>query len=97
MKLPDEGCIICGSTWGDYWREIAGQRMFFCCEICAVEFQNMLDEVRRRTGWEKIDEIKVEGDQRGRTCVAASGGKTFGFFIRFNSEGEILTFSEESP
>ncbi len=96
MKLLDEGCVICGSTWGDYWREIDGQRMFFCCEICAVEFQNMLDEVRRRTGWERMDEIKIEGDQRGRNCVAVSGGKTFGFFIRFNSEGEILTFSEES-
>lgn len=95
--MPDEGCAICGSTWGDYWSEVDGQKMFFCCEICAVEFQNMVSEVKSRTGWGSIDEIRIEGDQRGRDCVAVSGSRSYGFRIRFNSEGRILTFSEESP
>jgi hypothetical protein len=37
---------------GDYWEEIEGQRMFFCCDICAIEFRNMIDEIKKRTGWE---------------------------------------------
>ncbi len=97
MRVPNEGCVICGATWGNYWREIEGQRMFFCCEICAVEFQNMIDEVKRRTGWKSVEEIKIEGDQRGRNCAAISGSKRYPFFIRFNSEGQIQAFSEVSP
>ncbi len=97
MRVPNEGCVICGATWGNYWREIEGQRMFFCCEICAAEFQNMIAEVKRRTGWEGLDEINIEGDQRGRNCIAISGSKRYPFFIRFNSDGQIQKFSEESP
>ncbi len=97
MRVVEEGCVICGATWGNYWREIQGQRMFFCCEICAVEFQNMIDEVKRRTGWKSVEEIKIEGDQRGRNCIAISGSKRYPFFIRFNSQGAIQAFSEESP
>ncbi len=97
MRVIEEGCVICGATWGNYWRAIEGQRMFFCCEICAVEFQSMIDEVKRRTGWSRVDEVTIEGEQRGRNCTAVSGSERYRFFIRFNSEGKIQTFSEESP
>ncbi len=96
LRVPDEGCVICGATWGNYWSEIDGQRMFFCCEICAIEFQNMVDEVKRRTGWRSLDEIRIDGDQRGRSCTATSGSQTYRFFIRFNSEGSIQAFKEEA-
>jgi len=91
LKVP-EGCAICQSTWGNYWAEVEGQRMFFCCEICEVEFRNMIEEVKRRTGWKKIDEFKIEGDQRGRICTALSDAQSYNFFIRFNPRGAIETF-----
>ena len=95
MKVP-EGCAICQSTWGNYWAEVEGQRMFFCCEICEVEFRNMIDEIKRRTGWKTIDEIEIAGDTRGRNCTAKSNGLTYRFQIRFNSRGEIGAFSEQN-
>jgi hypothetical protein len=95
LKVLEEGCVICGATWGNYWSEIEGQRMFFCCEICAFEFRNMVDEVKLRTGWASIDEIKIEGDQRGRNCIAISGSRYYRFFIGFDSAGKILAFNEQ--
>jgi hypothetical protein len=94
MKVQS-GCAICGSTWGDYWREIDGERMFFCCEICADEFENMLREIKKRTGWREIDEIKIEGDYRGRVVSAKSGdGPSYKFVVRFDSKGAIQKFEE---
>ena len=92
MKVPSEGCALCESTWGDYWADVEGQRMFFCCSICEVEFRNMVNEVKHRAGWKSLDEIKMTGDYRGRECTAFSGSRSFRFFIRFDSEGKIQTF-----
>ncbi|HKZ41210.1 MAG TPA: TA0938 family protein, partial [Candidatus Hodarchaeales archaeon] len=91
-----EGCAICEATWGNYWAEVEGQRMFFCCEICEIEFRNMINEVKRRTGWETIDEIKMTGDQRERRCTAISGGHSYRFSIGFNSQGAIRIFQEDN-
>ncbi len=93
MKVP-EGCAICEATWGNYWAEVEGQRMFFCCEICEIEFRNMITEVKHRTGWKTIDEIKVKGDQRKRECTAISGNRSYPFFIGFDSQGGIRIFQE---
>ncbi len=95
MKVP-EGCAICQSTWGNYWAEVEGQKMFFCCELCKIEFQNMIQEVKRQTGWKTIDEFQITGGTRGRHCVAISNGKPFAFRARFNSQGGIADFHPES-
>ena len=94
MKVPEEGCALCEATWGNYWAEVEGQRMFFCCSICEVEFRNMVNEVKRRTGWKTLDEVKMKGDYRGRECTAFYRDKSYVFFIRFDTRGEIQTFSE---
>jgi hypothetical protein len=95
LKVP-EGCAICGATWGNHWAEVESQRMFFCCKICETEFRNMIDQVKARTGWGAIDEIKIQGDQRSRLCTAFSGNNAYKFTISFNSQGGIRTF-EVSP
>jgi putative zinc binding protein len=92
LKVPREGCALCEATWGDYWAEVEGQRMFFCCSVCWVQFRNMVSEVKRRTGWAMVDEIKMMGDYRGRECAALSGDKAYRFFIRFDPRGEIQDF-----
>lgn len=69
--------------------------MFFCCKICEIEFRNMITEVKRRTGWKTIDEIKMTGDQRQRDCTAISGDRTYSFSIGFDSQGDIRIFQEE--
>jgi hypothetical protein len=96
LKVP-EGCAICESTWGNHWAEVEGQMMFFCCNICEIEFRNMIQEVKRRTGWRTIDEIKTKGEPRGREIVATSSGTSCRFLISFNSQGAILSFQERGP
>ncbi|MGH2638372.1 MAG: TA0938 family protein, partial [Rhabdochlamydiaceae bacterium] len=91
-----EGCAICGSTWGDYWREIEGERMFFCCEICYFQFQNMIDEVKRKTSWNTVDSVQIEGDYRGRECIAKSGANSYAFLITFKSNGDIQKFEDRT-
>ncbi len=66
--------------------------MFFCCELCEIEFRNMIEEVKRRTGWKTIDEIEIAGDTRGRECTPTLNGKPYRFQISFNSRGEVNNF-----
>jgi hypothetical protein len=97
MKLGTGGCAICGSTWGNFWGDVDGERMFFCCEVCYFQFRNMIQEVKKRTGWTKIDELDIEGDYTGRRCDATGVDgndrrSNFRFFVTFNSKGEIQRF-----
>jgi Ta0938 len=94
LKVP-EGCAICESTWGNYYEEVEGQRMFFCCDICAAQFRNMIAEVKKRTGWQAIGEIKIRGDYRGReiTAISDDNNSVYKFLIRFDSRGAIQNFS----
>lgn len=94
MRVP-EGCALCESTWGDYWAEVEGQKVFFCCWVCAEAFKNMVREVKARRGWPAVDEIKIEGDYRGRECVALNGAYSYKFFIKFDeSNGQLVAFEE---
>ena len=70
--------------------------MFFCCNLCEIEFRNMIEELKRRTGWKAIDEIKIKGDPRGRECTAISGDSIYRFLITFDSKGRIETFDERN-
>ena len=93
----EKGCALCGATWGDYYEEVDGERLFFCCNYCALEFVNMVNEIKRRTGWGKIDELIINGNYyTGRTCVAKNGDKEFKFYVKFNEEAGIETFKEIS-
>ena len=92
MKRNYDGCALCDATWGNYWREIEGERMFFCCSICADAFENMVKRVKKETGWDKIDSISIEGNySRGRDCVATNGKEKVEFFFR-HEDGIITEF-----
>ncbi|BAB67721.1 TA0938 family protein [Sulfurisphaera tokodaii] len=91
----ETGCALCGATWGEYYEEIDGDRLFFCCDFCALEFKNMINEVKKRTGWSKIDELIINGNYyTGRTCVAKLGEKEYKFYVKFNEEGDVGIFKE---
>jgi len=92
MKRNYEGCALCDATWGDYWRVVDGENMFFCCSICADAFENMVNEVKKVTGWDRIDEIKIEGNySAGRDCFASSGNEYVNYFFR-HEDGRITEF-----
>lgn len=93
MKRNYEGCALCDATWGNYWREIDGENIFFCCDICADAFENMVKKVKEVTGWEKIESIKIEGNySRGRNCTATSGKEKIEYFFR-HEDGKLTEFS----
>ncbi len=59
------GCALCGgATWGgNHHEEVeGGERLFFCCDLCAAGFRRTVEEIKRRTGWDYIDEIQLVGN-----------------------------------
>lgn len=51
----DAGCALCGSSWGNYWRETEGANRFFCCSLCADAWENAARIVKAKTGWPRVD------------------------------------------
>jgi len=97
LQTNYEGCAICDSTWGNLWSEVEGQRLFFCCDICFVQFRTLVDRIKSESGWPHIDRLEIAGDRRGRTCRAISSGEEAHFAFAFNSEGGLRRFERSSP
>ena len=95
MKRNYDGCAICNSTWGNVWAEVEGERMFFCCDLCVVQFRALIGRIERETGWTRVDSIEVAGDRRGRTCQVSSSGESARFRFAFTPEGQLLRFARE--
>ena len=91
----NEGCALCNATWGEYWREIDGENMLFCCNICADILQEMVRRVKENTGWDKIDYVNLEGNySKGRNCTATNGDRKYSYYFRTYSDGKFITFQE---
>jgi hypothetical protein len=97
LKLNYAGCALCDSTWGDVWEEVDGERTFFCCATCAVQFRNLVARIQKETGWSRIDALELSGGRRGRACLATSDHRSFRARFVFNSEGGLLSFEAAEP
>lgn len=97
LKRNYDGCAICNSTWGNVWAEVEGERLFFCCDLCVVQYRNLIDRIKHETGWSRIDSIEIAGDRRGRTCVVASGDARSRFVFAFTPDGKLLRFQPADP
>ena len=93
MKVNYTGCALCDSNWGDLWAEVEGEKLFFCCDICLLQFRQVIDRLRTETGWTQIDSIEFAGDRRGRSCRATGNGLTYRCSFAFNAEGLIREFA----
>ena len=89
MKLRTDGCVLCGSTWGDYWEEVDGVRCFFCCEVCARQLKNLIAALCAATGWDRLDALAIEGDRRGRIANAARGDASAAYSFVFGEEATV--------
>jgi hypothetical protein len=92
LKINFTGCAICDSTWGNVWAEVEGERRFFCCEICVLQFRTLVERLKADTGWDEIDTLEISGDRRGRTCRVSHGGKFLDFSVAFNPQGRVRRF-----
>lgn len=90
-----EGCGLCNATWGEYYRDIDGDRMFFCCNICADIFETMVEKVKKATGWKSIDYVELVGNySSGRECVAKSRDEEFKYYFRTYGDRTFITFEK---
>jgi hypothetical protein len=94
VELPMDGCVLCGATWGDYWEEVEGKRLFFCCDVCAKQYRNILDEAKKRRGWNSVDALEMKGNYRGRVCTVRRGSESYRFLISFFESGDVRSLVE---
>jgi hypothetical protein len=94
MGEPRVGCALCGATWGDYWEEIEGKNLFFCCDVCAKQYKSILTETKKRTGWSSVEGLEMQGDHRGRVCKVTRGAESFTFMISFFDDGKVRNVVE---
>ena len=92
MPSSEDSCAICGSTWGAVREEVDGVRRFFCCEVCAIQFREVVAAVKERTGWSQVEQLTFVGDRRGRIGTATNNGRDYRFSVAFNSLGSIRRF-----
>ncbi len=97
MKRNYDGCAICNSTWGNLWTEVDGERVFFCCDLCEIQYRGLIGRIKQSTGWDRIDALEIAGDRRGRTCEVAAGKEHARFLFTFNSDGNLLRFQRTDP
>ncbi len=92
-----KGCGLCDATWGEYYRDIDGDNMFFCCDICADIFETMVKKVKGATGWDSIDYVDLMGNySKGRECTARHGSEEFTYYFRTHGNGDFITFEERT-
>ncbi len=92
-ESKEAGCALCGSTWGNYWREVEGANRFFCCSLCADAWENAARELKARTGWPRVDFLFLD-DVRGNEAdgLARCGGREVRFSMAGTDDGRITRF-----
>lgn len=89
-ESKEAGCALCGSTWGNYWREAEGANRFFCCSLCADAWENAVREVKARTGWSRVDLLFLD-DVHGNEADghARSGDQEVRFSMAGTDDGRV--------
>ncbi|WP_292319237.1 TA0938 family protein [Caldisphaera sp.] len=91
----ETGCALCGGTWGNHYEIIEGDNLFFCCDICAKAFKNIINEAKKRGKLNKIDYIDIKGNfYKGRTIEAKDSERSYKFYVKFSDEGDIIELKE---
>ena len=88
----EAGCALCGSSWGNWWEEAEGKRLFFCCSICAVAYQDAIRHVKRLTGWPRVDRLYLEDvrGNEGEGWARDGHGERVTFWLTGEDSGQIM-------
>lgn len=96
LRTRTDGCALCGSTWGDYYEDVEGERRFFCCELCAKQLRVLCQAIRTAEHWPEIDALELEGGRYGRRATAHRGSLKVQYEARFDLAGELSHFAPTS-
>lgn len=91
MKVNYKGCALCGSMWGHYYKTIEDTKLFFCCEVCASLFTDIVMKIKENYKISTISEIILQGNSRERSLNVFSDENHFQGRITF-SNGKIKDF-----
>ena len=94
MKVNFTGCTLCDSTWGDYYETIEDTKLFFCCDVCASQYRQIITVLKEKLSLGRIDEFHITGNPRKRTFRLFSEGNEFTGYITF-ANGKILNINIE--
>lgn len=92
-ESKEAGCALCGSSWVNHWEAVDGKRLFFCCSLCSAAYVDSVAEVKRATGWPRVDRLFLD-DVRGDEADgwASHAGKTVRFWVAGDDEGHVARF-----
>ena len=95
MKIKNTGCALCDSTWGYYYRIIEQTQLFFCCEVCADLYQDIVNRIKKTYQISEIDYMEIKGNSKERSFKVSSDQKIFRGKISF-SNGKVVQFQNMS-
>ena len=88
---PGRGCALCGAEWGDHRANVQGEELRFCCDACASFYRLAVEELCRRTGWPRVDQLFLESvrgtEGDGWAC---HGEELLGIQVRGTPDGAVL-------
>jgi hypothetical protein len=89
-ESKEAGCALCGSSWGNWWEEVEGRRLFFCCSLCAAAYKGAVRHVELATGWDRVDSLFLD-DVRGNEADghARRGDQRVRFWLTGEDDGTI--------
>lgn len=72
MLTNNTGCALCNSTWGNHYETIENEKLFFCCDVCANLFQEIIISLKNLYSMDKIYKLELQGNPRLRTYEVKS-------------------------
>lgn len=95
MKINNTGCALCESTWGDYYQVVEGTKLFFCCDVCASLYQEIIDKIKEFYYIKTINSLSLTGNSKERNFTVETEKNTYNGRIKFFN-GHILDFINQS-
>ena len=91
MKVNYSGCALCDSTWGEYYENVEGSKLFFCCQQCALLYKEIISHIKNFYHITNIQSLELHGNPRERIFKVNCEKTFFTGKIQFLN-GRIINF-----
>ena len=87
-------CELCHSQWGNYWKVFEDRKLFFCCQLCAVQYENLISTIQNQIENQRMSILEIKGTSRLRICRVIKNDKEYRFSLSFRADGQVSHFKE---